>query len=97
MIPSNILNVFNPTGTRDLSEEEACLGCQLTGAVTCLVAGGYFASNLPFKGDLDYKKSPKWFRTSVRACAIPLFALGVYRGGEGWLWNKNIVYKEGFF
>lgn len=97
MIPSNILDIFSAAPARDLSEEPACLGCQVTGAMTCLIAGGYFASNLPFKGDLDYKKSPKWFRGAVRGCSIPILALGVYRGGEGWLWNKDLVYKPGFF
>lgn len=97
MIPSNILDVFVPTESKDLSQEPQCLGCQIMGSATCLVAGAYFVSPLPFKGDMDFKKSPVWFRKSVQLAGCCVLGLGVYRGGEGWLWNTDLKYKEGLF
>ncbi|GMM31063.1 hypothetical protein DAMA08_038080 [Martiniozyma asiatica (nom. inval.)] len=98
MIPSNILQVFNPpTESKEILDEELCLPCQVIGSLTAITGGLYFASGLPFKGDFDFKKSPKYWRNMVRFSGLPILALGIYRGGEGWLWNKDIKYKENWF
>lgn len=99
MIPSNILNVFNPpTESRPVNEEESCLACQVMGAMTCLAGGAYFMSELPFKGVKNPQETnPTWWKNSVKSAGLVLIGLGVYRGTEGWLWNKNIKYGDSKF
>lgn len=99
MIPSNILGVLNPPKeAKDISNEEMCLGCQILGSFTCMAGGLYFMSNVPFKGtNASAKRNPPWWKVSVKSAGAGLFALGVYRAGEGWMWNKDITYKEKLF
>lgn len=95
MIPSNILNIFSQTeDSKPISLEEDCFTCQIMGSIAALAAGLYFSSGYVFKGDLDYKKSPIWWRYSVRSAGAVLICLGGYRGGEGWLWGIDKKYKN---
>ena len=90
MIPSNILNIFTNTEPSDISYKEECLTCQIMGSATCLVAGAYFMSNLPFSGsNTSVKRNPIWWKNSVKGAGAIIFALGILRGGEGWLWNQE--------
>lgn len=104
MIPSNILGVLNPPEeSKSINEEEACLPCQVIGSFTCLMGGLYFMSEMPFKEDEISKKAkpnkplPGWWKPAVKSSGAVLFALGVYRGGEGWLWNKDLKFKKPYF
>lgn len=96
MIPSNILGVFTQSEeSRLITDEENCLVCQIMGSFTCLAGGAYFMSNIPFKGSNEsLKKNPLWWKNTVKSAGFTLFALGIYRAGEGWLWNKDIKYKN---
>jgi hypothetical protein len=96
MIPSNILGVFTPPEeSRAIVDEEMCLPCQVMGALTCLAGGAYFMSELPFKDtNVTGKPNPIWWKNTVKSAGLVMIGLGVYRGGEGWLWNKNIKYKD---
>lgn len=98
MIPSNILEVLKPPEeSRSITDEEACLTCQIMGSLTCLAGGLYFMSEIPFNGsNSSTTKNPVWWKNTVKSAGLGLFLLGVYRGGEGWLWNKNIKYKDSF-
>lgn len=98
MIPSNILNIFGQSeNSKPVSSEEDCFTCQILGSVTALAAGLYFASGYVFKGDLNYKQSPLWWRYSVRGAGVVLLCMGGYRGGEGWLWGTSKKYKNTFY
>ncbi|QPG75942.1 hypothetical protein FOA43_003328 [Brettanomyces nanus] len=97
MAASNIVNVLHqPEKSRVLTGEEAkdCIPCQVMGAFTAMAAGGYFSSGHLFKNDKDLVKNPKWWRQSIKYFGYGLIALGVYRGGQGWLWDKDREYKE---
>lgn len=99
MIPSNILGVLTPAeGSRKIPDEEKCLACQLMGSALCLAGGIYFMSEIPFQGsNASSKKNPLWWKNSVKSAGLGLFGYGIYRGGEGWLWNKDIKYKDTLF
>ncbi|SCU92615.1 LANO_0E01530g1_1 [Lachancea nothofagi CBS 11611] len=99
---SNILSVFNPPPTRELSEEETqdCVPCQVMSTVFSLGFGSYLASGKPFeysekertKGisvEKFQKLNPKWWRTSLRGMGGLLVVFGIVRGTEKWLWNKS--------
>lgn len=99
MIPSNILGVLTPPdSSKQTSEEEQCLACQLMGSLLCLAGGVYFMSEFPFQeSNASSKKNPLWWKNTVKTAGLGLFGYGIYRGGEGWLWNKDIKYKDTFF
>ncbi|KAG0679952.1 hypothetical protein C6P40_004996 [Pichia californica] len=99
MIPSNILGVFTPPEeSRPIPDEENCLACQVMGSLTCLAGGIYFMSEIPFQGsNSSTKKNPLWWKNSVKTTGLGLFMFGIYRGGEGWLWNKHLKYKGSLF
>ncbi|KAH3663593.1 hypothetical protein OGAPHI_004994 [Ogataea philodendri] len=69
---------------------EDCLPCQVLGSAAAIGAGVFFGSGYLFKGDPDFKKNPAWWRSSVRGLGGALFALGLYRAGQHWLWDKDI-------
>lgn len=96
MIPSNILNVFTQSETSASTDDnELCLPCQVMGSLTCLAGGLYFMSELPFKDSSPKAKpNPLWWKNSVKGAGLMLFGLGIYRGGEGWLWNTHLKYKD---
>ncbi|ODQ77573.1 hypothetical protein BABINDRAFT_9919 [Babjeviella inositovora NRRL Y-12698] len=50
---SNILSVFNPPPSRDLTPEESkdCLPCQILGGCGALIGGTYLATGLVFRGE----------------------------------------------
>lgn len=99
---SNILSVFSPPPSRDLTGEETkdCLPCQVMATVSALGAGAWFASGKVFEDDLkltkeeSLKKNPIWWRNTIRSSGYLLIAFGIYRGTEGWLWNKENEYKK---
>lgn len=81
---SNILGVFNPPPSRDLTDEE-CMPCTAVQLLVCFAGGGYFLSQMPFRdknGVVDLKKHPVWFQRGVRGVAIGLIGLGMFRVGE---------------
>lgn len=97
MLPSNILNIFEQSfESTTIQGEELCLECQVIGSLTALIGGAYFMSNLPFKGE-NPAKNPTWWKNSVKSTGLVLFGLGIYRGTEGWLWNKDVKYKSSIF
>ncbi|CCE63767.1 hypothetical protein TPHA_0F02860 [Tetrapisispora phaffii CBS 4417] len=104
---SNILAVFNPPPARDMdkSEYQDCLPCQIMSSFFAIGFGSYLASGKPFKygekerkagmslADFD-KRNPKWWRGTMRGLGGSLVVLGVIRGTEGWMWNKDKQYKK---
>lgn len=92
---SNILKVFNPPESRDLTEEELkdCLPCQMMASFTGLVGGAYLASGKVFQGEKP-GDNPRWWKSTVRASGVFMILYGVYRGGQGWLWDKQHQYKK---
>ncbi|CAH01791.1 hypothetical protein KDRO_C02750 [Kluyveromyces lactis] len=103
---SNITSLFNPPAQRDLTDEETrdCIPCQIMATAFSLGFGGYLASGKPFQyGEAEKKKgvtveqfaklNPKWWVSSARLFGGALIAFGIYRGTEGWLWNKEKKYK----
>lgn len=104
---SNIKDLFNPPPQRELSEEETrdCVPCQIMASTFALGFGGYLASGKPLQyGDAEKKKgvtieefgrlNPRWWVTTVRSFGAGLVLFGIYRGTEGWLWNKTKQYKS---
>ncbi|KAG7662681.1 uncharacterized protein J8A68_003811 [[Candida] subhashii] len=86
---SNILSVFNPPPSRDLSSDEIgkkCIPCTAVQSIAALIGGFWFSSPNQFKdkvtGKIDLKKNPLWWQRSVRGSGIVLFGLGAYRAGE---------------
>ncbi len=92
---TNITEIFNPPPVREHTSEESldCLPCQIMSSLGSLGAGYYLGSGLVYKGDADFHKNPQWWRYSVKSAGVLLLAFGMYRGGQGWLWDKDIVYK----
>jgi hypothetical protein len=93
---SNILKVFNPPESRDLTPEETrdCVPCQIMATVTALGAGYWFASGQVFRDDSitpqeNLKRNPIWWRNSVRIFGVGLLCFGIVRGTEGWIWAKE--------
>ncbi|EGW34284.1 uncharacterized protein SPAPADRAFT_59702 [Spathaspora passalidarum NRRL Y-27907] len=85
---SNILSVFNPPPSRDLSDAElgkACLPCTAIQSFVAMAGGAYLNSPNQFKdkaGKIDFVKHPLWWQRSVRGAGIVLFGFGAYRAGE---------------
>lgn len=96
MANSNILDVFKDKEPRDITGEEAkdCLPCQVMGSLGSLAAGVYFSSGYLFKDDYDFKTNPQWWRNTIKGVGYGLIGLGIYRGGQGWLWDKTREYKQ---
>lgn len=104
---SNIVSVFNPPPQRTLSTEETmdCVPCQVMATMFSIGFGGYLAAGQPFKyTDKERKKgislqefekqNPKWWKNGIRGFGGALVIFGLFRGTEGWLWNKNKKYKK---
>lgn len=94
---SNIIKVFNPPESRDLSPEETedCLPCQIMATFSALGAGAWFASGRVFHNDTitaeqNLKRNPIWWRTSIRTFGAVLILFGIYRGTEGVVWGKKL-------
>ncbi|VEU20836.1 DEKNAAC101734 [Brettanomyces naardenensis] len=97
MAASNILGVLTPPEkSRVLTGEEAkdCIPCQIMGSFTAMAAGGYFSSGRLFREDKDFIKNPQWWRQGVKYTGWALIGLGIFRGGQGWLWSKDRQYRE---
>ncbi|AGO11441.1 AaceriACR195Wp [[Ashbya] aceris (nom. inval.)] len=105
---SNILSVFNPPPSRDLTQEETkdCLPCQLMSSAFALGFGSYLLSGRAFRyNEKDKAKgitleefnryNPAWWRNSLRTFGGGLVLLGLVRGTEGWLWNTDKYTGEG--
>ncbi|GMG47239.1 unnamed protein product [Ambrosiozyma monospora] len=93
---SNILNALTPKEGRDLTAEESkdCLPCQVMATFTAAGASYYFASGRIFKNDTDFVKNPTWWRQTMKFAGYGLGLFAVYRGGQGWLWQKDREYKQ---
>lgn len=104
---SNILNLFNPPPSRELTEEETrdCVPCQILSTIFGVGFGGYLASGYAFKYTEAEKKkgisleqfnkvNPLWWKNSMRGLGSVLVIMGLVRGAEGWLWNKEKKYKQ---
>lgn len=100
-MPSNILSIFNPPETRDLSDQEVqdCLLCQIMSTTFSLGFGCYLISNMPFKyGDKERAqgismkefqiRNPKWWKYTLKGVGASLLILGIVRGTERWIWNR---------
>ncbi|ODV70812.1 uncharacterized protein CYBJADRAFT_173169 [Cyberlindnera jadinii NRRL Y-1542] len=93
---SNIVNVFNPPPSRDLTPEETkdCVPCQIMSTCFALAAGYWFASGRVFENDKisveeNLKKNPIWWRNAVKGFGVGLLGFGVVRGTEGILWGTK--------
>ncbi|KAH3684316.1 hypothetical protein WICPIJ_004696 [Wickerhamomyces pijperi] len=94
---SNIVNIFNPKPSRDLTPEEYadCLPCQIMATFGCITAGSYFLTdrlwndpNISLKENLE--KNPIWWRNSIKGLGVLLIGYGGYRGLEAsWGWNQD--------
>lgn len=93
---SNIIKIFTNEESRELISEESkdCLPCQIMASFAGVAAGVYFSSGYLFKNDKDFAKNPQWWRSSIRVLGLGLIGFGIYRGGQGFLWDKNREYKE---
>ncbi|SCU93652.1 LAMI_0E15126g1_1 [Lachancea mirantina] len=104
---SNILSVFNPAPSRDLDESETrdCVPCQVMSTLFSLGFGSYLVSGKPFEYcEKDQKKgislrefnrlNPQWWRITLRSAGGILLLFGLFRGTEGWLWNRGKIYKK---
>ncbi|ODV58419.1 Dmo2p ASCRUDRAFT_120849 [Ascoidea rubescens DSM 1968] len=92
---SNILKIINPPESRDLTDEEVkdCVPCQIMASFTGILGGAYFASGRVFKGE-KLNSNPGWWKIFVRSFGAGMIGFGVYRGGQGWLWDLNHEYKK---
>lgn len=104
---SNIIDVFNPPPNRRLEPEETmdCLPCQVMASTFALGFGGYLATGQAFKyTDKERKqgitlaefekRNPQWWKYSLRGLGSALIVFGIFRGTEGWIWNKDKKYKK---
>lgn len=85
---SNILKVFNPPESIDLSDEKPCIQCQVMATVAAVAAGTYMATGMVFNGEKPGVNSKNW-KMFIRSSGIGLIGYGIYRGGEYWLWNVD--------
>ncbi|ODV97520.1 hypothetical protein PACTADRAFT_38449 [Pachysolen tannophilus NRRL Y-2460] len=92
---SNIIDIFVPPKPRDLSEDETadCVPCQMMAFLFGVGGGLYFSSGRVFKGE-KIGDNPMWWKYTVRTGGLAMIAYGAYRGGQGWLWDKDRVYKR---
>lgn len=77
---SNILKVFNPPESRDLSPSE-CTHCQILQTVVLTGGGAYFASNLPFRTKPGQRLPPaatQAWQGGVRGLGFAMMAFGIY-------------------
>lgn len=107
IVMSNILSVFNPPPSRELDEEETrdCVPCQVMSTVFGIGFGSYLVSGRAFKySEAEKKKgisleefnkrNPMWWRRSLKGLGSIFIIMGLARGTEGWLWNKEKEYKK---
>ncbi|KAH3676287.1 hypothetical protein WICMUC_002083 [Wickerhamomyces mucosus] len=91
---SNIIDVFKPPKSRDLEPDEyaSCLPCQVMATVGSILTGVYFATGTVFDDPKlspkqNLEKNPLWWRNFIKLGGVGLVGYGIYRGGEGWIWN----------
>ncbi|KAH3902662.1 uncharacterized protein SCODWIG_03680 [Saccharomycodes ludwigii] len=97
---SNILNVFNPPPSRDLTPAETrdCIPCKIMSTLFALGFGTYLYSGKATEyGSEEIKKgitlkefsrrNPTWWKYSLKGIGGSLIFFGLLRGSEGWLWN----------
>lgn len=89
----NLLKVFSPE-LRDLTEEEAkdCVPCQVVAGSAALLGGAYLASGRVFHGQAP-GTHPESYVRSVRGAGGAVLLLGIYRLGQGWLWDREREYR----
>ncbi|ODQ67746.1 hypothetical protein NADFUDRAFT_39167 [Nadsonia fulvescens var. elongata DSM 6958] len=92
---SNILSVFSPHESRDIPDSENCLPCQIMSAAVLTMGGLYCASGAvlnpkanDIKSNVKVDTSPAW-RSTVRLGGVALIGAGIWRAGDGFLWNKR--------